>query len=265
VGPATNASDFSTICQALRGPLTSKNVALCTGAPESACSIAGRAPASGCPGLLLGDLGSPADDGLGRASFIDLGRGARLELLAAGGFARQGAVVAQGPSFGVTETNEENARSVVGLVSHGAFRFLFAGDLSGSGAAGEPDLESFVVQSHRLHFGALGVDVAHANHHARKTSSNSTWISASAPSDGRTRHVIAGITTAYLNSPHQEVLDGWLSANRLGDGQFYVTKRPPLGATHPALVDVSSRVTLQTIQGGDGYWLMDRAWPSVRR
>jgi L-ascorbate metabolism protein UlaG (beta-lactamase superfamily) len=265
VGPATNANDFQAVCTALRGPLATKNVALCTASPESACTISTRAPASGCPGLLLGDLARADDDAALEPSFLALGGGARLELLGAGAFARQGRTVVAGPAFGVMDTNEENGRSVVGLVSHGAFRLLFAGDLSGSGAAGEPDVESFVVTSHAAHFGGLGVDVAHANHHARRTSSNAAWVAAAAPADGRARNVIAGINTAYVNSPHQETLDAWLSGGRLAEGRFVVTKRAPAAGTSPLLVDVDGRVALQTVQGGDGYWLQGRAFPSVRR
>ncbi|MBL8917792.1 MAG: MBL fold metallo-hydrolase [Myxococcaceae bacterium] len=265
VGPATNASDFQDVCTALRGPLAAKNVGLCTASPESACSISVRAPASGCPGLLLGDLSRADDDAALEPTFLALGGGARLELLGAGAFARQGRAVVAGPSFGVTDTNEENGRSVVGLVSHGAFRLLFAGDLSGSGAAGEPDVESFIVASHATHFGGVGVDVAHANHHARKTSSNTAWVTAAAPSDGRARNVIAGINTAYVNSPHQETLDAWLMGDRLGGGRFVVTRRAPAAGTSPLLIDADGRVTLQTVERGDGYWLGARAFASVRR
>lgn len=261
VGSATNASDFNDVCTALRGPLAAKNVSLCTASPESACTISGRAPATSCAGLLRGDLTTAADDADGLPSFIPLGDGAKLELLAANGYALDSAA----PSFGVSDTNEENARSVVGLVTHGAFRLLFAGDLSGSGASGEPDVESFVIGKHRAKLGALGVDVSHANHHARKTSSNATWVDACAPRDGKTRNVIAGINTAYVNSPHQETLDAWLNQGRLGDGRFVVTKRAPAAGTSPLLVDVDGRVTLQTVLGGEGYWLEGSAWPSVRR
>jgi hypothetical protein len=146
-----------------------------------------------------------------------------------------------------------------------SFRFLFAGDLSGSGASTEPDVESFVVTNNAALFAPLGVDVAHANHHARKTSSNPTWVGTAAPSDGRARNVIAGINTAYVNSPHQETLDAWLTGNRLGAGRFVVTTRAPAAGTSPLLVDAGGRVVFQTIQGGDGYWLQSRPFPAVRR
>ncbi|MDP1919980.1 MAG: MBL fold metallo-hydrolase [Myxococcales bacterium] len=265
VGPGVNESDFQQVCTKLRGALAAKNVSLCTASPESACTVSVRAPATGCPGLLLGDLSRTDDDAALQPSFIPLGAGARLDLLGVNGFSLEGAAVVAAPSFGVTDVNEENARSVVGLVRHGAFRLLFAGDLSGSGAAGEPDLEGFMMQRHTSTFGALGVDVAHANHHARKTSSNATWVQTAAPMDGRSRNVIAGINTAYVNSPHQETLDAWLTGGRLGNGRFVVTKRAPAAGTSPLLVDADGRVVVQTVQQGDGYWLQATPWPSVRR
>ena len=215
VGAGTNASDFADLCTQLRGPLASKNIALCTASPDSPCTITGRAPATSCAGLTRGDLARTDDDANGTPSFIDLGSGARLELLGANGFMLQGNTPVASPAFGVADVNEENARSVVGLVRHGAFRFLFAGDLSGSGQSTEPDLESFLVNSAPEAFGTLGIDVTHANHHARKTSSNMTYVQAAAPDDGRARSVIAGINTAYVNSPHQETLDAAIARRSL--------------------------------------------------
>lgn len=265
VGPGTNESDFTALCARLTGPLAGKNVSLCTARPDSACTISGRAPATACAGLLRGDLARTDDDLSALPSFIDLGGGARFELLGANGWMLQGTTPVASFTFGVTDVNEENARSVVGVVKHGAFRFLLAGDLSGSGASTEPDLESFVVNSAPLVFADGGLDVTHANHHARKTSSNTAWVAAAAPIDGRTRHVIAGINDAYVNSPHQETLDAWTQGGRLGAGRVVVTKKAPLGGTVAELFDANGRVVLQTVQAGDGYWLAGRATESVRR
>ncbi|MFT3713951.1 MAG: MBL fold metallo-hydrolase [Archangium sp.] len=265
VGPGTNESDFSAVCNQLRGALASKNFSLCTASPESACTISARAAAMGCPGLTRGDLSRTDDDASGDPSFIDLGSGARLEILGVNGFMLQGRTPVASTPFGVTDVNEENARSLVVLVRHGAFRYLHAGDLSGSGLSTEPDLESFVVNSAPLVFADGGIDVTHANHHARKTSSNANWIAASAPSDGKTRNVLAGINAAYVNSPHQETLDAWTNGTRLGGGTVVMTHRAPLGGTVTAMTDVNGRAVLQTVQGGDGYWLASKAFEAVRR
>lgn len=266
VGAGVNAADFEQVCLKLRGTLAAKNFGLCTAAPESACVIGvARAAATSCPGLTLGNLGTVTDDAMGEPSYVDLGGGARLELLGADGFMLQGRTPVAASAFGVTDVNEENARSVVGLVRHGAFRFLFAGDLSGSGVPTEPDLESFLVNSAPQVFGAEGIDVTHANHHARNTSSNSNYVQAAAPLDGRTRSVIAGINTAYVNSPHQEVIDAWTAGGRLGAGRLFVTKRAPAGGQGAGLVDVNGRIVVQTVEQGGGYWVQGLASPSVRR
>jgi len=266
VGPGVNEADFEQVCLRLRGTLSAKNFGLCTAAPESPCVIgASRAPASSCPGLSLGELGSVNDDASNDPSFIALGGEARLELLGAGAFVLQGRTPVAASAFGVTDVNEENARSVVGLVRHGAFRFLFAGDLSGSGLPTEPDVESFLVNSAPEVFGALGIDVTHANHHARDTSSNANYVQAAAPNDGRSRSVIAGINTAYVNSPHQVTLDAWTAGGRLGAGRLFVTRRAPAGAQGAGLVDADGRVVVQTVQRGGGYWVQELALPSVRR
>lgn len=265
VGAGTNASDFEATCLRLRGTLAAKNFSLCTATPESACVISARSPATACPGLTLGSLGTVTDDASGDPSFIDLGAGARLELLGANGFMLQGRTPVAASAFGVTDVNEENARSLVGVVKHGVFRFLFAGDLSGSGLSTEPDLESVLVNSQPQLFGTLGIDVTHANHHARKTSSNSNYVTAAAPNDGKARSVIAGINAAYLNSPHQEIIDAWTSGGRLGAGRLFVTQRAAAGGIGPGLVDVGGRVVVQTVEQGGGYWIENFATPSVRR
>lgn len=266
VGPAVNEADFKEVCEQLRGSLTARNVSLCTASPESACVIgSARAAATGCAGLTRGNLADAADDAAAMPSFIDLGSSARLELLGVNGFMLKNGAPVSAPTFGVTDVNEENARSLIGLVRHGAFRYLFAGDLSGSGAATEPDLESFLVSSAPQVFGTLGMDVTHANHHARKTSSNASYVAAAAPADGKSRSVLAGINAAYVNSPHQEVIDAWTQSGRLAQGKLFVTEGGPLAGTGAGLLDAKGRVTVQTIQGGDGYWVNEFAYPSVRR
>lgn len=266
VGAGMNTTDFEDVCDALRGPMGRFNFPMCTGPTESPCHVSeDRFPANSCPGLTLGDLSTTVDDAQGIPSYIELGGGARLELLAAGGFALQGRKAVAGPEFGVSEPNEENARSLVGVVRHGPFRFLFAGDLTGSGKKHEPDMESFVVNSEPEVFGDLGMDVIHANHHVRDTSSNLTWVEACAPPDGKTRVVIGGVNAARYDSPQQKAIDAWTAGGRLGAGKLFVTHRGPLGGWGPGAVNVNGRIVVQTIQHGGGYWAQDLAVPSVRR
>ncbi len=272
VGSAVNEADFEFFCTTLSSSLAAKDLGLCTGATKAPCTnFGGNHPATACDGLLRGDLSRTDDDGAKKPSFIDLGAGARLDLLAVNGFVLDGTTPSAVPAFGHEDTNEENARSVAGIVSHGAFRYHFAGDMTGTGQTTEPDVESALVSKSAAVYGALGVDVAHANHHARRTSSNTSFVAKLAPKDGRSRNVVAGINSAYLASPYTEVLTGWADGDRLGAGSFWITGSAIGGASHPKLVNAQGEIIVSTVQKGDGYWIQtvkDRkaqAFPSVRR
>jgi hypothetical protein len=254
LGPGANEADVESLCGLLRDSLAAKDWPLCEAAAPAPCNPAqwsGTYPAAACAGLRRGHLGgSPS----GAPTWLSLGAGARLTLAGADGFAVDAAGVTARAPFGTTDVNEENARSVVGVVSHGGFRYWFGGDLTGSGAATEPDVESHVVaRTAPLLWSGLGVDVAHASHHARRTSSNAALVESLAPADGRSRSVVAGLNAAYLGSPHEEVVARWTGSARLGDGLFWTTHVAPGGATGAALVDADGPVIVQTIQGGRGY------------
>ncbi len=148
------------------------------------------------------------------------------------------------------DSNGENARSVVGTLEHGPFRMLFTGDLTGGGSDTD-DVESFFAE--RLHrvsdLDDRGVDVLHAGHHGRDTSTNATWVSRLLPGDGRSRNAVMGISTAHLRSPHQVVL------SRLEDaGLIWTTRVATGGATSPGLVDADGgRVVVGTREEGRYY------------
>lgn len=151
------------------------------------------------------------------------------------------------------DSNGENARSVVGVIEHGAFRLLFTGDLTGGGS-GTDDVESFFAPriGRVSDLGDLGVDVLHAGHHGRDTSSNANWIARLMPGDGRARNVVMGVSTAHLRSPHQEVLD------RLGPavagGGVWTTRVATGGSRSPELVDADGgRIVVATLTGGEHY------------
>ena len=272
VGAALNASDYGDLCTALRGGLAALDLPLCvadTPAPCDAASFVGAYPALACPGLLAGDLADPGDDGDGVPAYLDLGGGARLTFLAAD--ARLGDGRAASP-FGVSDdNNEENARSLVFLLTYGCFRMHFGGDLTGSGETGVPDVETFLVGSLGADvYGARGVDVVHVHHHARDTSSNAAFVALTAPLDGRARNLVAGISPAYLGSPYAAVLARWLDGDRLAGGRFWVPEVAAGGASADALVVAGGPVILQTLQAGLGYrvqaagaTLSSAAYPSV--
>jgi hypothetical protein len=274
LGKALSELEYKVLCDSLTSTLAAFDLGLCATSVKAPCDSANFTqtyPAENCDRLRVGSLSTPDDDAARAPSFIDLGDGARLTLVAANGWVNGTTELARPSAFGVTKNNEENARSVVALLNYGAFQYHLAGDLSGSGKAGEPDAESHLIRSGTPFYGPLGVDVVHANHHSRRTSSNATFVEHLAPTDGLSRNVVSGITSAYADSPHSEVLSAWLSANRLKDGRLFVTRRSPVGANDPLMITGDGRVVVRTMQEGAGYWIQAptqqviKAFPSVRR
>ena len=228
---------------------------LCQGPEEAPCdpeAFEGTYPSTHCNGLDAGDLDVDGDAGPTRISF---GGESGLVLVGANGcMAGDDFEDFEGP-LDAKESNGENARSVVGILRHGDFRLLFGGDLTGGGN-GTDDVEGFYAD--RLHLVSdideLGVDVLHAGHHGRKTSSSPTWLDRLLPNDGLDRNGETGISSAHGGSPEFEVLEGFLSNNRLGDGRFWVTTVAPGGATHSDLVDAQGGLILvSTLGGGTSY------------
>ncbi len=267
---------YDTFCPLMRGPLASVDLPLChtAGTPSCVSSDWGsnHYQATDCNGLSKGDLASADDDAAGAASFISLGGDARVTLLGANGYVRDGNSLAVAPAWGYDDNDQENARSVVGVLSHGPFRYVFAGDLPGSGSKDAPDLESFVVAHAGATWAGLGADVSHANHHARKTSSGPNYTASLAPKDGRARNVIAGINAGYTGlpftgvaSPSKDALESWCNDNHLGGGTFWVTNVAPFSSEVSQLVVAKSNVVLQTIQGGLGYRIQTTGAPMVSR
>lgn len=260
LGAAASEPEFETTCDALASaPLAGRSTSLCHAAQAAGCVIGDLSdarPALDCDGLFLGDLSDPSDDALGEPSRIELGGGARMTFVGADGFVSDGAHASSIAAFGHADSNEENARSLVTIVSYGSFRYHWGGDLTGSGDTGEPDVESQVAAvAGPIFYGALGMDVTHAHHHVRATSSNATFVDLCAPHDGRDRNVVGGINAGYVRSPYAEVLARWGDDARLGAGHVWVTATAALGASHPALVDAGGGVTVQTLGGGAGYFV----------
>ncbi len=262
VGGGFKAKTWDPICKLLRGKLAKLDVPMCTPAKLPACDLdgaSGHHPAVACDGLRNGDLLDATGDNSGTPGYLDLGAGARLTLLAADGWIGGGKQLDPAPAMGYDDTNQENARSLVGLVSHGDFRYHFGGDLTGKGTADEPDVETRLVKHVGPgHWHSHGVDVAHAHHHARKTSNNAALIDALSPKDGRSRNVVAGVSKLHVGSPQDEVVKRWTDGGRLGKGRFWTTfttftsAKP---ADFPALVDADGDVLLRTVQKGIGYWM----------
>lgn len=280
----TSHPHYDSFCPLVRtGPYASVDKPLCHAAALPSCISqqwgGNHYEATDCNGLRLGDLSTDDDDSAGAASFIPLGAGARLTVLGADGHANTGSgLVKFSPNWGYADNDQENARSLIGLITHGPFRYIFAGDLTGSGSSDAPDLESFYVTHLGSNWGPLGIDVAHANHHARKTSNGPTYTASLAPRDGLTRNVIAGINPGYTGlpftgvaSPSKDALASWCDGNHLGGGHFWVTQVAPFSSSNAQLINAKSTVVLQTIQNGLGYRIQSSAapvtsksYPSVR-
>ena len=251
--------------------------ALCETASEAPCdpgSWSGTYPATGCPGLEHGNL---EQTGCSGRAYLELGEGTRVELFAANGFmAMESYEALEGPLMD-DDSNGENARSVGGVAIHGEFRMLFAGDLTGGGSDTDP-VEAFYAE--RLEAATdlddRGVDVLHAGHHGRDTSSSAVWVDALLPADGLSRNAVMGISEAHVNSPHAEVLETLLDGGRLTEGRGWATTVSLGGATHGDLIDAEGgSIVIATMDGGDTYAvqaigtdgvvLESRAFHSVRR
>lgn len=243
LGPAITESDYEEVCDALRGPLADVDIPLCVSDSPPPCdadAFASTYPVANCDGL-------PFE--------FSVGPGAVIRLTAASGQVTDGDQI-QSLEFGVDDNNQENARSLAGTLSFGEFRYHFGGDMTGSGAATEPDMEGLLVEvAGATEYGPLGVDVAHSHHHARRTSNNLVLANALTPIDGRARNVVAGVNPAHLGSPHSEVLSTWLDDNRLGSGRFWTTHVTIGGSEHPLLEDADGNVIVQTLEGGRRYWM----------
>jgi len=259
VGPAANENDVEVLAEALEGSLSAVNRPLCV--------------SGSCPGLWDGDLAVNDEAG---PTHVDLGD-ARVDIVAANGHVSDGSGAAWtgGVAIGLDDGGMENARSLVGVLSHGALRYHFGGDLTGEGTTDEPDVESVVAEVARdAFYGPLGVDVAHAHHHARDSSSNAAIVDLLAPDDGRDRNVVAGVGELYAGSPDEDVVEAWTDGGRLGTGRFWSTRRAFGGADpddYEALTIANGPVIVQTIDGGRGYRvqaagddLESAAWRSVR-
>lgn len=217
LGDGMKASAFEAVCKSLRGDLAALDHPLCeTAETRARCDGSARAPASACPGV---------------GEVLPLGAGATLTIAAANGFVFDGAVAHPPASpFGVDANNEENARSVVGVIAHGAFRYHFGGDLTGSGKSDEPDIESRLLDESPLYRERFSVV------HARHTSSNARFVAATAPFD-----VTAGINAGYVGSPHADVESAWTHE---GGADFWSSRH------HAVVVQTSDSGAHFTLRAG---------------
>lgn len=230
-------------------------LALCTGAVRAPCAASswtGTYPSAGCPVLGQGDVLD--DSGTGPA-YLALGD-ARIELLGVNGEMDAHRYEVEVGGLLDTDSNGENARSVVGMIRHGELRFLFNGDLTGGGSVTDPVEGYYVPLLPSVTDVDGGIDVLHAGHHGRNTSTSAAWADALLPADGRVRNVVMGISTAHAGSPHSEVVDELLTSGRLSGGRAWTTRIAPGGTSHADLVNASGGLILLRTTGGGGAYVL---------
>ncbi len=253
--------DFNEFCTLLTGELATKAVNLCSGTPMT-CGGGSGGPwsATDCPGLLKGNLTDPADDAAKALSYIPLGNGAKLYLTHANGWVAQNGTTISAEKSGITigwgETDQENGRSLGGVVKWGDFRYVFAGDTQGR----DIKIEGFIA-SHRQDLvitpggeeliPAGSSDAAHLSHHGLASSTSQDWVDFLFPADGKNRNAIVGTTGIYVTSPAQEVLDRLVP--RLGTGSVWANAKAWTSGKSNKLIVANAAVTLKIIQGGSAY------------
>jgi len=239
------------VCTALSGAKATQDLALCDGPKKAPCGGPwyGDYSSTGCPGLLAGDLTSSGGTG---GAFLPLSGGARLNIVAINGTIGQQRYEKQVKKI-KSNSNGENARSLVGMLRHGNFSLLFGGDLTGGGLSTN-DMEGFYITRMGSHVGPLGLDVLQVNHHGSKTSSSKPWISNLLPADGRSRNAVLGVSNGHGGFPPGDTLATVLDNNRLREGRAWTTNVAPGGSSHPKLVTATGgHVLVGTIKGGRGY------------
>jgi len=216
-------AEYADIC----APLEASGVPrldLCAGASLPACEGEGAPiPATACDGLRLGDVDDAADDADGAVTFVDLGEGARLELLYVDGYTADGALDLAADEGAATEGFTEGGRSVVVRVAWGDFVYLRGGDIGGSAADG-PDVEGALVAA------GLGgpVDLLQLDRHGAAGASGDAWLGALLDGESHADAIVSG-GAAFADSPDADVVAR--VNERLGGGQAWATSIGEGGAS----------------------------------
>jgi len=262
--------DFNELCTLTTGELSSHVINLCSGI-QMPCGGGSGGPwsAENCDGLLKGDLSTTDDDGSGLISFIDLGSGAKIFFTHANGWiaTNGGSTSAEkkGITIGWGNTDEENARSIGGVLKWGKFRYVFAGDTQGR----DIKIEGFVAANSEnilLPNGSglitqTGADTVHLNHHGLASSTSAEWIDWLFPNDGKSRNAIVGTSGIYVTSPAQSVLDAL--GPRLGTGMIWANAKALTSGTSPKLFVANAAVTVHIENGGNNYKIVTGIEPNI--
>ncbi len=259
IGAAAGSIAYRSACDALGQRLSDdQRYELCVGDERAPCEILGGGspwPASSCPGLLAGDLEGPAP-AEPEPAYIGLGEGARMNFVGADGFFATPAGIqdsrAAGVEIGYVGSNEENARSIWGVISFGDFTYTFGGDLTGDGA-GTPAVEGFLaaLDPPPADLPATGADVMHAHHHGSDTSNSVAMVDRLMPLDGAARNAVIGTGPAYLSNPKREVVERLLSHTQ--GGAVWAPEKGAISGAGDFLIQTRAPVVVRTQDAGARY------------
>lgn len=260
LGAAAGSISYRGACEALNQRLTDdQRYELCVGDERAPCEIldeGGPWPASGCPGLMAGDLEGPAPLAEPEPAYLKLGEGARMHFVGADGFFATPAGIqdarAAGVEIGYFGSNEENARSIWGVLTYGDFTYTFGGDLTGGGG-GTPDVEGFLaaLDPPPGPLPLTGADVMHAHHHGSDTSNSGDIVARLMPLDGHPRNAVIGSGPAYLNSPKRDVV-ARLAEHAQGGG-VWTPQKGAISRAGDELIETLAQVVIRTTQSGAAY------------
>jgi len=167
---------------------------------------------------------------------LDLGGGAQVRLLAVDGRSHDGRTCAVG--------DDENARSLLGVLSWGAFDYVFAGDLTGGGKD-TPDCEGAYVGTALL----PEADLLHLGHHGIDSATSDAWLDRVFPA-GAHRNALVGANLAYGWAPDQAVIDRVVP--HLGDGRLWVTRKGAFAGDDDKVVEAHGDVVVR-VRGAETY------------
>lgn len=112
------------------------------------------------------------------------------------------------------DQNDDNAHSVVMLISYGSFRYLTTGDLPGGG--GNPPYDTIDLETKAGDL-AGDVDILHCGHHGSNTSTNENFLESTKP---EIVIISAGDKNDYWH-PHLSVIERLLASGI----EVYLTER----------------------------------------
>jgi len=261
---ASGTPTFQTYCAEItKAAWSAKRVDLCTGTQQADCKgTGGPWPASGCPGLLWGDLATKTDDAKGLTSYLDLGGGARITLFHANGrLATSDGVKAaadEGINLGTGGTAPENGRSLGGVIQWGDFRYLFDGDLTSTTEAFIAKHAAKITTSKAgpLLLPAGSLDVMHLSHHGLEGSSSQGWLDWLFPAGSQDRNAVIGANGMYVIAPSGSVLNR--VGQRVNNGFMWLTVPAVLGGKHAKLKTITGAVVLRVKAGGSSYEVFGR-------